>query len=183
MNKTPRRTLYILGKTFACSALALLFAQDANAQGARPLPPPPMRSLAAACRDDQLSVRNVGQDAAMGGVRRTDYAFTNTSPSPCSLRGHPRFEVLNRSGRVVRLAQATKGGYPGDPDDAVTIGPGKTATFYVSYNAGGAGRVGKPCPAYPKVRITAPGTKRGFVLREALRLCGGLEVSPVAEQP
>jgi hypothetical protein len=61
----------------------------------------------------------------------------------------------------------------------VTIEPGKTAAFLVYYNAGGAGHMGKPCPIYRKVRITAPGTKRSFVLREELQLCGGLEVSPV----
>ena len=180
MNKAPCRTLDILRTAFACFSLSMLFARGASAQEKpRPTIPVPVRSIAAACRDGRLSVRSVGTDAAMGGVRIRDYAFTNTSPSPCTLRGYPRVEVLNRSGRVVRLGRAATGDDAGNPDDPVTVGPGKTATFYVSYNAGGAGRVGRPCPTYPKVRITAPGDRRGFVLREAIQLCGDLEVSPV----
>jgi hypothetical protein len=164
---------------YACFVLLLLFVHHASAQG--------RGSAAAACRDNQLSVRNIGEDAAMGGVRQTDYALTNTSSEPCKLKGYPRFEVLNRSGRVVRRGRASTRDDAGNPRDPVTIEPRKTATFFVSYNAGGAGRMGKPCPTYPKVRITAPGNKRGFVLREAIQLCGELEVSPVAppsgEQP
>ncbi|HJQ34669.1 MAG TPA: DUF4232 domain-containing protein [Pyrinomonadaceae bacterium] len=139
------------------------------------------------CSGEQLSVRNVGEDAAMGGVRIRDYAFTNTSPTTCALRGYPRFEVLSAAGRVVRLGRAATGDDAGEIPKPVTLEPGKTATFQVNYNAGGAGRIGKPCPTYPKVRITAPGTKRGFVLRDAIQLCGAVGVSPVgpptAEQP
>jgi len=123
----------------------------------------------------------------MGGVRIRDYAFTNTSPTTCALRGYPRFEVLNAAGRVVRLGRADAGDDSSSLPAPVTIEPGKTATFQVNYNAGGAGRIGRPCPTYPKVRITAPDTKRGFVLRDAIQLCGGAGVSPVgppaAEQP
>jgi hypothetical protein len=120
----------------------------------------------------------------MGGVRTTGYAFTNTSSSPCTLKGYPRFEVLNKSGRLVRGGRAANGlTRMGDdaktPPRLVTVEPGKTATFLVYFNAGGAGYLGKPCPTYRKVKITAPGTTRGFVLREDLQLCGELEVSPV----
>jgi hypothetical protein len=186
MPKASRRKQTILRIALACCALSMLCARDASAQRNRGSARG-RGSASAVCRDDQLSVRNVGEDAAMGGVRRTDYAFTNTSPSPCTLKGHPRFEVLSRSGQVVRRGRAATGDTAGNPRDSVMIEPGKTATFYVSYNAGGAGRVGRPCPTYPKVRITAPGNRRGFVLREALQLCGELEVSPVGppsgEQP
>lgn len=167
------RTVFIV-----CMALSTLLVNDAYAQrrrgGARGDNP-----VKVVCRADQLSVRRVGEDAAMGGARRIDYAFTNTSSSSCALKGHPVFEVLSRSGRVVRRARATAGDGAGTAQDAVKLEPSETATFYVSYNAGGAGRVGRPCPTYPKIRIAAPGSRRGFVLNEELRLCGGLEVSPV----
>jgi Protein of unknown function (DUF4232) len=142
-------------------------------------------SLAVAlCLDSQLSVRHVSEDAAMGGVRTTTYAFANDSSVPCALKGYPRFEVLNKSGRTVRGGRAANGlTMMGDefqkPPQAVMIEPGQTATFLVYYNAGGAGHTGKPCPTYHKVRINAPGNKRGFVLREDMQLCGRLEVSPV----
>jgi hypothetical protein len=140
--------------------------------------------IAARCYDNQLSVRHVTEDAAMGGVRTIDYAFTNTSSSPCTLSGYPRFEVLTRSGRLARNGRASRGLTRLDEEakkgpHRVTIEPGKAAMFQVYYNAGGAGYMGKPCPIYRKVRITAPGARRGFVLREEIQLCGSLEVSPV----
>ncbi|HEX8920963.1 MAG TPA: DUF4232 domain-containing protein [Pyrinomonadaceae bacterium] len=143
------------------------------------------RSLVLArCNDNQLSVRHVTEDAAMGGVRTIDYAFTNISSSPCTLSGYPRFEVLSKSGRLARNGRASLGLTMLDEEakkgpQPVTIEPGKTARFLVYYNAGGAGHMGKPCPTYRKVRITPPGARRGFVLREEIQLCGSLEVSPI----
>lgn len=134
------------------------------------------------CRDGQISVRHVSEDAAMGGVRTITYAFTNSSSSPCTLQGYPRFEVLNKLGRLVRRATNNPtwaGGDANTPPPLVTIEPGENATFVVYYNAGGAGYVGKPCLTYRKVRIIAPGTKRGFVLRDEVEVCRALEVSPV----
>jgi hypothetical protein len=161
----------------------MLFFHNTSAQGKQDFTH--VRNLVAErCRENQLEVRHVSEDAAMGGVRTIDYAFTNSSSSPCTLSGHPRFEVLNKSGRLARGGRA-KNGSTMMGDDVrtrprlVTIEPGKTATFLVHYNAGGAGYMGKPCPIYRRVRITAPGTKRGFVLLEELQLCGRLEVSPV----
>ena len=152
----------------ACAAFLTLFVHQASAQDLSPAP----------CRDGQLSGRKAGEDAAMGGARMAEYAFTNTSNRLCTLKGHPRFEVLNASGRVVRRGRAAE-----HRADLVAIEPGKAATFSVTYNAGGAGRVGRPCPTYPRVRITAPGHRRGLVLREPIQICGEVEVSPVAPPP
>jgi hypothetical protein len=165
----------IPGMLFACLALSVLFVQNASAQDSARA----KTSAPAWCRDAQLSVRHIGEDAAMGGRRSIDYAFTNISTFPCALKGHPRFEVLGRSGRIVRRGRAAVGVDAERTEGLVAIERGKTATFTVSYNAGGAGRVGRPCPTYPKVRIIAPGNKRGVVLREALQLCGEVEVAPV----
>ena len=156
----------------ACFALAVLFVEDASAQRVRTDP--------RACRDAQLSVRDIGGDAAMGGARSIAYAFRNISRTPCTMEGYPRFEVLNRSGRVVRLGRARE--YEMRPV-SVTIEPRMTAVFSVNYNAGGAGRTGKPCPTYPRVRITAPGNRRGVVLRADIQLCGEVEVLPVGPPP
>lgn len=180
---SKKRKHHTLRLLFAFFALSMLLLHDATAQGN--LNSAHVKNVVAArCRDNQLSVRHVSEDAAMGGVRTIDFVFKNTSSSPCTLSGYPRFEVLNKSGRIVRGGRAAHG-LTMMGDDArtrprlVTIEPGKTAGFLVYYNAGGAGYMGKPCPTYRHVRITAPGTKRGFVLREELSLCGSLEVSPV----
>jgi len=156
----------------ACFALSVLFVQDASAQRRHKDP--------LACRDSQLSVRDIGGDAAMGGVRSIVYAFRNVSRTPCTLEGYPRIEVLNRSRRVVRRGQPR---YSEMRPVSVTIEPGKTAVFSIYYNAGGAGRIGKPCPTYPKVRITAPDNRRGAVLRAEIQLCGEVEVLPVGPPP
>jgi hypothetical protein len=141
-------------------------------------------SAAAQCLRENLSVKEGETDAAMGGVRSVPYTFTNKSSSPCTLKGYPRFEVLNSRGRVVRRAVG-KEQVPGDsqqgPPQLVTLEPGKTAWFSLYFNAGGAGYTGKPCPTYPKVKITAPGTTRAFVLKSEIQPCRGadVEVSPI----
>jgi hypothetical protein len=183
MKKTARRKNGILSILFAFFALSMLFCPNAGAQAKQDFTHV-KNFVASRCRENQLLVRHVSEDAAMGGVRTIDYAFTNTSSSPCTLSGYPRFEVLNRSGQPVRGGLARNGlTMMGDEARArprlVTIEPGKAARFLVYYNAGGAGYMGKPCPVYRRVRITAPGARRGVVLREELQLCGRLEVSPV----
>ena len=175
MNIAFDRKQNIAGMVFACVVLSVLYVQNASAQDSTRA----TTSSPAWCRDVQLSVRHVGEDAAMGGRRSIEYAFTNISTLTCTLKGYPRFEVLSRSGRIVRRGRAAVGDDAERTEGLVSIETGKTATFSVSYNAGGAGRVGRPCPTYPKVRIIAPGNKRGVVLREAIQLCGEVEVAPV----
>lgn len=181
MNKVRKHCLL---RTFlAFFALSMLFAHNASAQGKQDFAPD--RSFETApCGDNQLSVRHDSDDAAMGGVRAIDYTFTNTSSAPCTLSGYPRFELLNKSGRPVRGGRAKRrlslmGDEAKAPPPLVTLEPGKTASFWLDYLARGAGSMGKPCPTYRKVRITAPGTNHGFVLREEMEVCSGLEVSPV----
>lgn len=167
-------------------ALSMLLAQGAYAQGKQEFTPG--KSLASAqCGDNQLSLRHEDEDAAMGGLRSMKFFFTNTSSSPCTLKGYPRFELLNKSGQTVRGGRASNGlTRMGDElkeaPRQVTIEPGRTATFWIDYLARGAGAVTrKPCPTYRKFRVTAPGTKRVFVQSSsyAIEVCSGLEVSPV----
>lgn len=136
------------------------------------------------CRNQDLSVRHVTDDAAMGGQNLIDYAFKNNSTSPCTLTGYPRFELLDQSGKVRPRGRAINSQQlPGDeakqPPQLVTIEPGKEAGFRVYYNSGGAGYMGKPCPVSRKVRITAPGTTRRFLRREQITSCRSVQVSSV----
>jgi Protein of unknown function (DUF4232) len=175
--------LGVLKITGAAFMLSMLFIPGAFAQGTNDF------ALAgsfvpARCRADQLSLRHESEDAAMGGVRNMQYLFTNTSSSPCTLFGYPRFELLNRAGRVARGGRARNGlTMMGDeykqPPRLVTIEPGKTATFWIHYRARGAGSMRKPCPIYRRFRITAPGIRRAFIQRDEIEVCGELEVSPV----
>ena len=127
------------------------------------------------CRGEELTVRHVSDDAAMGGHYLIDYALRNTSSSPCTLKGYPRYELLDRSGKVRRRDRAINSQQlPGDekkePPQLITLEPGKEAGFRVYYNSGGAGHIGKPCPVSRKIRITAPGTTRHFVRREEIQI-------------
>ena len=139
------------------------------------------------CTREQLSLKAGDEDAAMGGVRTVNYTFTNTSSSPCTLNGYPRLELLNKAGRAipgrhtVNKAKMFTDSDPVPPKE-VTLEPGKTAMFLIYYNNGGAGHEGKPCPSYPKVRVTAPGTTKGFVLKQDIQTCIKVEVSSVRAQ-
>ena len=146
----------------------------------------PQSSVSTPCLAEQLSVRHISDDAAMGGARSVIFAFTNTSSAPCALSGYPRFELLTKSGRPVRGGRVTKAQSREESEQTeqsppvVTLAPGQRAWFQINYNSGGAGHLGKPCPVSPKVRITAPGTERGFVLREVIQACNyAVEVSAI----
>jgi Protein of unknown function (DUF4232) len=131
------------------------------------------------CSREALTLKQGETDAAMGGVRATDFTITNKSSTPCTLNGYPRLELLDRKGVVRRRATASAQ-LPGDtvkmPPQTVTVDAGKTATFQIQFNSGGAGHMGKPCPTYPKLKILVPGTTRAFVLHSDIQSCGGTEL-------
>ena len=136
------------------------------------------------CRGADLSVRYVTNDSAMGGHNLRDYAFRNNSAATCTLTGYPRFELLNNAGRPLPRGRAINSAkLPGDettgPPEEITLEAGKEAVFRVYHNSGGAGYTGKPCPISRKVRITAPGTTRAFILKEEITSCRTVQVSPI----
>ena len=138
----------------------------------------------AICRGADLSVRHVTEDAAMGGHNTIDYAFKNDSASPCTLMGYPRFELLDRSGKVRPRGRAISSEQlPGEESkqrpQLVRIEPDKEAWFRIYYNSGGAGYVGRPCPVSRMVWISAPGTTRSFMLPEKITSCRSVKVSAV----
>ena len=173
-----RRTFLLLVVIAATSATALGQPDPRTTMYKGPV------RIPLSCLDRHLSVRHVEDDAAMGGVRTIDYAFKNISSWPCTLIGYPRFELLDTSGTVRPSGRAIHAGQlPGDevnqPPKLVMIAAGHEAGFRVYYNSGGAGHVGKPCPVSRRVRITAPGTTRRFVLRERITSCRDVEVSAI----
>ena len=126
------------------------------------------QSNAKACAHEDLTIKEGETDAAMGGVRRTPFVITNVSKGPCTLRGYPSLELLNKAGALVKRATKPKS----DTSVAlVTLEPGKTAWFALNFNAGGAGYMGKPCPTYTRVRITLPVVTGPFNLRSGVTTC------------
>ena len=136
------------------------------------------------CRGEDLSVRHVNDDAAMGGHLLTEYAFKNNSSSACTLKGYPHFELLTKSGGLLPKGRAINsrqlmGDEAQTAPQLITIEAGKEASFRVYTNNGGAGYMGKPCPMSWKVRIIAPGTTRAFMLKDEIRSCQAVQVSVV----
>jgi len=168
--------------------LALSFCvyvvQGENAKGKNAVKGAVKAQAAQQCTREQLSLKAGDEDAAMGGVRSVNYTFTNTSSTPCTLKGYPGFLLLNKAGQpvpgkhTVNKAKMFSDSDP-VPPTLVTLEAGKTAMFLIYYNNGGAGYTGKPCPTYPKVRVTAPGTTKGFTLKQELQTCIKVEVSSI----
>jgi hypothetical protein len=130
------------------------------------------------CTRENLSIKEGETDAAMGGVRRTPFVLTNISKTPCTIKGYPSLELLNKAGALVKRATRQKSD---DPINQATLESGKTAWFALNFNAGGAGYMGKPCPTYRQLRITTPGAERPFILRSEIQTCAktDFEVTPI----
>ena len=133
------------------------------------------------CQASQLSVSRVSDDAGVGN-RAVNFAFTNTSPTPCTLSGYPIFTPLDRRGRRLRGVSVvqSEGTYfmPTAPPKEVRLEPGKTAWFQIAYSA--VQNSPRKCPTSSKVKITAPGTARVFILREEIAPCQHkVSVTPV----
>jgi hypothetical protein len=134
------------------------------------------RSASARCTGADLSLNRVSDDAG-AGQRGVVFAFTNISSSSCTLSGYPAFIMLNKAGLPLRGAHVSK---DAGPAQVVTLAPGGKAWFSITYSACGVGGAGVRCPMSAKVRITAPGTRRAFVLREQLDpYRGRIYVTPV----
>ena len=169
MANIVRLTLVVINIILAC---AQSYPSRANSGRNRLIP-----ALTRPCTHQDLNVKSGEGNAAMGGVREQPFIFTNVSASPCMLEGYPGLELLSQKGSLIKRASKQKS------DQAIAtviIEPRKTAWFNLNYNAGGAGRTGKPCPAYPKVRITAPGVSPPFVLRADIQTCPRTDFSVTA---
>src|SRR6185503_19132802 len=108
-----RRTFPLLGLMLAVSPVAIsqvaptrppvqppsVSSPTSAPSSSSPIAPAPMTLRAALCRGVDLSVRHVSEDAAMGGENLIVYALRNNSSTPCTLRGYPRYELLDKRGK------------------------------------------------------------------------------------
>lgn len=191
MKETVRNKRVSLRMLYAFFALSTLLAHDAHAQEKQALTQEDKSSTPAQCVDNQLSLRNLGEVISMWRTRSIDFIFTNTSSSPCTLSGYPRFQFLDKYGRPAKGGLAANGetfqslySLPTQlvPPQSVTIEPGKKAKFVINYLARYDEDREKPCSMYRKARISVPGMNRVFVQRfrmYAIEVCSGLEVSPL----
>jgi hypothetical protein len=115
------------------------------------------------CTGAQLSARHESEDAG-AGQRDITYAFTNNSSSPCMLSGYPGFVLLNHAGQRMPGQSIT---HNSDPATVVTLAPHGKAFFTIHFSS--CSSVGTPpCQISSRVLVTAPGSRRAFILREKL---------------
>jgi hypothetical protein len=140
-----------------------------------------------ACRTAQLNIRLGHTGAAMGSVG-SSAVFTDSSSSPCTLRGYPSLQMLDASGahiptRVTRTATTV----PRLPARLVSLRPGGHATFYIGF-ADATGFAAATCPTSSRVEITPPGDLSPITVTWQLQpyggsteylQCGRIAVSPV----
>lgn len=139
------------------------------------------------CSGTQLSLKADDGDADIGGKRYFTYTFTNISKVSCTLKGFPTFAALKRSGVVATgIGISYSNDFPNSSDNSkgaarkvITVEPGKTASFQIYYNDGMALSRRKPYPKAYKVRVTAPGGGKAFVVKSEIQSCCGIQVSSI----
>jgi Protein of unknown function (DUF4232) len=133
------------------------------------------------CETNQLSVRRVFENAGVGNVALT-YAFTNNSPSPCTLNGYPGLTLLDTKDQPLQEIKVIRSQdtyfSSKQPRQQVTLAPGKQASFQIAYN-----HISSPqeqCPISSKIEITPPNAYQHFTLTEQIKPCTGkVRVTPV----
>ena len=124
---------------------------------------PGSAATAPACRPAQLAVLYVSSSGAAGSID-VEYGFRNGSARACALRGFPRVQMLTSSGGALSTTETRAPGAYGIGTRLVTLALGKVAYFGVHYpSATGFGHL--HCPSSAALRLTAPGSGAGLVLR------------------
>lgn len=138
------------------------------------------------CSGTQLSLKAGDEDADMGGKRYITYTFINISKAPCTLRGFPTFTALSRSGKAMGIAVSYTNDFPNSSNNSksaarevVTVEPGKSASFQIYYNDGMALPRHRSYPKSYKVRVTAPGGGKAFVVKSEIQSCCGIQVGSI----
>ena len=119
---------------------------------------------APACAADQLSVAAVDGASVMGRLGVV-VEFTNHGTASCALSGYPTVEAYTLSGGEYLGTQDPQSGSQGTPflagtaagTPAVVLAPGGSAAADLS-GASYLVRRDRPCPAFQRLWIAAPGT-------------------------
>jgi hypothetical protein len=158
-------------------AIVIIFVMSVNAQNTKNV---------SRCADNQLSLKEVESEGGMGGRTFGNYVFTNISSTTCTVSGYPRFILLDKAGKVMRGVRVTYDwtSVSGDTEtgdsskpSVVTLEPKQTAWFQISYNNGFGYDLKKPVASSTKVKVTAPGTVKAFVLKSEIDAYKSVKVS------
>ena len=113
-----------------------------------------------------------GRTTAAAGSRTSEFGFTNDSASSCFLHGHPRVQMLNRSGMNLSTSEEKAAGAFGIEDRTVILTAGKTAYFGVEY-ASQTGYANLTCPMSASLKLTPPQNSGSLMLRAS-----GAQIAP-----
>ncbi len=135
------------------------------------------------CTSGQLRPRPGQLSAATGHVIDA-FSLVNRSASTCTLYGYPKVQMLNAHGapmatHAIRVSPGS-GTFFGnvDPEQIVTLTPGRKAWFWLIFEQPGVLPGG--CPTSSALRITPSGTGRGVTLTgSAGKLSTALQVPTV----
>lgn len=131
----------------------------------------------ATCSRQNLRLRLMSSDAAMGGVRGNLYRIKNVGANSCTLEGFPRLRLYNSSWHPAYNSHVKHS--DGTPSE-VTLAHNGYAYFDVEYHALGAGaEPGQTCPAVSRERFWMPGVIGAFIRRDHIDLCDDVIVSPL----
>ena len=115
------------------------------------------------CAAAELSPVFVDSSGAAGSTD-VEYGFKNRSAQRCELEGYPTLRMLKASGASLTTTELHANGSWGITVKPVVVAPGSVAYFGIHFAAAtGYGRL--HCPTSAALRLTAPGTTTGLVLR------------------
>lgn len=115
------------------------------------------------CAASELTPVFVDSSGAAGSID-VEYGFKNRSTQRCELQGYPTLRMLKASGGSLATTVLHAHGSWGITVKPVVVAPGSVAYFGIHFAAAtGYGRL--HCPTSAALRLTAPGTTTGLVLR------------------
>ncbi|HVX22871.1 MAG TPA: DUF4232 domain-containing protein [Acidimicrobiales bacterium] len=136
------------------------------------------------CQPNQLQI-STGQGTGAAGTISMTINLANSSSSTCTMKGYPGMQLLSSTGaslttNVIRGGGQFPQGPATQPPSLVTLAPGQSATFALSYEDVPVGSE-TSCPTSARAEVTPP-TDFGFLtVTLAITACnnGTVHVSPV----
>ena len=162
-----------------CALLAITTLVTSSATTAQPSPRSLIVSNPKHCQINQLSLRRVNEDAALGHIGVV-YAFTNVSSSPCTLYGYPRFMPLDAKGKPlqgIKITWSERNYLHHAKQHLLILAPNAQASFEAVYSHIGSDN--QSCSESTKVEITPPNTYHHFSLIEHLSPCREISITPL----
>lgn len=174
-----KRCFYSIRPSAICTLLVTIALMTNSAAIAQSKPRSSVAANPTRCQTNQLSVRRVSAQGALGHIG-VIYAFTNISSSTCTLYGYPGFMPLDAKGQPLKGIKVTwsERNYMHHVQrQRLTLAPRAQASFEAVYSDVPSDN--QSCPKSAKVQITPPNTYHHFSFADHLTPCREIFVTPV----